>query len=349
MVVLLPYPSTGWAAAVPPEITRYLDGRRAKGRLDPHTERQAVVACKPARLEDFADYVRETVRHFQGRVTHYEILNEPLYTHYALPSATYGHGYTMSDYLDVLRTAYKAAKAADPSCTVIGGIACQPGSEWEDQFISQGGLQWCDVTNYHLYPSRQRAEAAENAFKIRWEQMQERGQAKPIWVTEFGLYAEDDPVTLSASAGDSTMNDAMRPDERTASSDLVQWATMMFAHGVRKVFFHAGTCHGFHDSSTGNIFFEYGGLPRKMYPAVAAMARLLAPDFQFVRKWDKPEGLCAYEFRSQGQTVVVLWTRRANAAKLDVPQGFLVLDLMGNAVEGKQFIPGETPLYLVGK
>ena len=81
----------------------------------------------------------------------------------------------MSDYLDVLRTAYQAAKAADPSCTVIGGIACEPGREWEDQFITQGGLQWCDVTNYHLYPSRQRAEAAEVAFKMRWEQMQTAG------------------------------------------------------------------------------------------------------------------------------------------------------------------------------
>ena len=68
---------------------------------------------------------------------------------------------------------------------MIGGIACHPGREWEDQFISQGGLQYCDVTNYHLYPSRQRAEAAESAFKMRWEQMQQRGQSKPIWVTEF--------------------------------------------------------------------------------------------------------------------------------------------------------------------
>ena len=51
-------------------------------------ERQAIVACKPARLEEFAEYVRATVKHFQGRVAHYEILNEPLYTHYALPSST---------------------------------------------------------------------------------------------------------------------------------------------------------------------------------------------------------------------------------------------------------------------
>ena len=146
----------------------------------------------------------------------------------------YGYGYKMSDYLDVLRTAYKAAKAADPKCTVIGGIACGPSKEWEDQFIDQGGLQWCDVTNYHLYPSRQRAEAVESAFKMRWQQMQKRGEAKPIWVTEFGLYAEDDPVSIPASAGDSTMNDAMRPDEQTASVDLVQLVTVMFANGVRR-------------------------------------------------------------------------------------------------------------------
>jgi hypothetical protein len=141
----------------------------------------------------------------------------------------------------------------------------------------------------------------------------------------------------------------LRPDERTASVDLVQWATVMFAHGVRKVFYHAGTCQGFHDSSTGNMFFEYGGLPRKMYPAVATMARLLAPDFQFVRKWTRPEGLCAYEFRSRGRTVVILWGRRGNASKLDVPEGFEALDLMGNAVGGKQVVVGETPLYLLGR
>ena len=179
--------------------------------------------------------------------------------------------------------------------------------------------------------------------------MQDRGEAKPIWVTEFGLYAEDDPLSSPSNVGRQPMNNAMRPDERTASVDLVQWAAVMFAHGVRKVFYHAGVCQGLHDSSTGNIFFEYGGTPRKMYPAVAAMARLLAPDFQFVRKWDKPEWLAAYEFRSRGRTVVVLWTRKADAPKLDVPPGFQALDLMGNPLEGKEVLPTAVPLYLVGR
>jgi len=346
MLVLLPFPSAGWAAAVPPQVARSLDERRAKGLLRDSSAGRAIAACKPQRLEDFAEYVRATVKHCQGRVTHYEILNEPLYTHYALPSAS---GYKMSDYLDMLRTAYEAAKAADPKCTIIGGIACWPGKDWLDQFIEQGGLRWCDISNYHMYPTRQRAETLEIAFRMRWEQMRQRGEAKPIWVTEFGLYAEDEPATIPSRAGDSTMNDAMRPDERTASVDLVQLAAVMFAHGVRKVFYHAGVCQGYHDSSTGNMFFEYGGAPRKMYPAVAAMARLLAPDFQFVRKWDQPEWLRAYEFRSRGRTVVVLWTRKPKAPPLDVPAGFQVLDLMGNPVEGREVVPGESPLYLVGR
>ncbi len=74
-------------------------------------------------------------------------------------------------------------------------------------------------------------------------------------------------------------------DERTASTDLVQWATVMFANGVRKVFFHAGVCQGFHD----------------------------------------------------------------DAPKLDVPQGFQSLDLLGNPLEGRKVTPGESPIYFVGK
>jgi hypothetical protein len=235
---------------------------------------------------------------------------------------------------------------------VIGGIGCWPGMKWEDEFIEQGGLQWCDVSNYHMYPRRQRAEALEPLFQMRWEQMKKRGQAKPIWVTEFGLYAEDDLPFRPFHLGrpdDETMNGAMRPDEQTASADLVQLIAMMCAHGVRKVFFHCGSSPGLRDVSTYNIFFEYGGAPRKMYPAVAVLARMLGPDLQFVRKWAKPEGLHAYEFRSRGKTVVILWSRKANAPKLEAPEGLQAFDLMGNPLGKNQVLPSQAPLYFVGK
>jgi hypothetical protein len=133
------------------------------------------------------------------------------------------------------------------------------------------------------------------------------------------------------------------------SADLVQLVTMMFANGVRKVFFHAGGEGGLHDSSAANMFFEYGGAPRKMYAAAAVLARMLGPEYEFVRKWDKPEGIHAYEFRARGRTVVVLWTRKANAKKLDVPPGLEALDVMGNPSDAKNVVPNEVPLYLVGR
>jgi hypothetical protein len=179
--------------------------------------------------------------------------------------------------------------------------------------------------------------------------MQDRGQVRPIWVTEFGLYAEDDPAVVPARAGDVTMNDAMRPNERIAAADLVEWTAVMFAHGVRKIFFHAGVCQGYHQDSTGNMFFEYGGVPRKMLPAVAAMTRWLGADFQFVRKWDQPERVQAYEFRARGRTVVILWTRNSAAPQLDVPPGLRAFDLMGNAIGAQRIVPGEEPMYLVGE
>ena len=123
----------------------------------------------------------------------------------------------------------------------------------------------------------------------------------------------------------------------------------MFAHGVRKVFYHAGVCQGYHQASTGNIFFEYGGLPRKMLPAVAVLAGLLGPDFQFLRKWDQPAWLLAYEFRSRGRRVVILWTHKPDAPQIDVPPGLGTFDLMGNAIEGRKITVGEEPIYLVGK
>jgi hypothetical protein len=344
LVVLLPSSTAAWAAD--PEAVQALKGHRQQDARGGEQSVRATIALKPARLEDFAEYVRATVNHYQGRVTDYEILNEPLYTSYALPST---NGYKMADYIAMLKTAYQAAKSADPHCTVIGGNACPPSNKFEDEFIEQGGLEWCDIHNYHWYPVRQRAEGIEPAFKMRREQMKEHGQAKPIWVTEFGIYAEDDPPFTPFRVGDETMNETVRPDELTASSDMVQLITMMCANGVRKVFFHAGGGGSLHDTSAGNIFFEYGGAPRKMYAAMAVLARLLGPDFEFVRKWDKPEGIHAYEFRAQGKTVVIVWTRTSKVSKLEVPQGFQAFDLMGNSLDKNEAVPTEVPLYLVGK
>ncbi len=338
VLVLLPFPSTPWATQPNMEKIKQEAGD------DRYLRQRLIVACKPQRLEDFAAYVRATVQHYQGRICVIEVLNEPLYTTYAVP-ASFGH--TMSDYIALLRTAYETAKAIDPACTIVGGIGSAPDSKWVDEFIDQGGLDWCDAMDLHLYPHRGAPDAYEVAFRTCWERVKAHEKAKPIWITEIGCYGDDDPPFTPFQVGDHAMNSALRPNELRASADLVKFATILCAAGARKILYHAGTCAALNENNAGNIFFEYGGSPRKQYAAQAALSRLLGPNVQFVRKWAEPEGVQAFEFRSGKRVVVVLWTLKTGVPPLDLPPGYRALDLMGNRIDTSRVAPGEVPTYWV--
>ncbi len=339
VLVLLPFPAAPWATQ--PDMEKI--GQEAGN--DRYLQQRLIVACKPQRSEDFAAYVRATVQHYRANIRAFEILNEPLYTTYAVPAA---FGYTTGDYIALLRTAYETAKAVDPNCTVIGGIASPPDSKWVGEFIEGGGLDWCDAMNLHLYPHRGAPDAYESAFRRSWERVEAQGKGKPIWVTEIGCYGDDDPPFTPFRVGDNSMNSALRPNELRASADLVKFAAILCAAGARKVFYHAGTCAALNDNDAGDIFFEYGGAPRKQYAAQATLSRLLGPDVKFVRKRPGPEGLQAFEFHSRERTVVVLWAQKTGMSPLDIPQGYRVLDLMGNHIEGSQVVPTDVPTYWVG-
>ncbi|MEN6426890.1 MAG: hypothetical protein ABFE13_16150 [Phycisphaerales bacterium] len=338
VLVLLPFPSAPWATK--PDMKRVEE----QAGNDRYLRERLIVAQKPERLEDFAAYVRAAVEHYRGKSHTFEILNEPLYTTYAVPAA---FGCTTGDYIALLRTAWEAAKAADPSCTVIGGIAAGPDSRWVNEFIEQGGLQWCDAMNLHLYPHRGSPDAYESAFRDCWERVKARQPQRAVWVTEIGFYGDDDPAFTPFTVGDSSMNSALRPSELRTAGDLVKFTTILCAAGVRKIFYHAGTCSALNEDSAGNIFFEYGGAPRKQYAAQAALSRLLGPDVEFVRKWTQPEGMQAFEFRSRGRTVIVVWAGKERAPAVKVPEGYRVMDLMGNYLPDSEINPGEVPAYLV--
>ena len=337
VLLLLPFPSAPWATQAD------LKKVRSQTQGNDYLFRRTVAAMKPHRMEPFAEYVRQTVRHYQGRITAIEILNEPLSTTYALPAS---FGYTTADYIEMLRTAYQAAKAVDPNCLVVGGIGAGPDHRFVREFIEQDGLRWCDGMDLHMYPHAGPPDAYEKAYQECWQRMQARGQARPIWITELGIYADDDPAALPPRAGDATMNRSQRPNELRAAADLVKFAAILGSAGVRKIFYHAGTCGVWNESSAGNVFFEYGGRPRKMYPAQAVLSRLLGPEFTFVQKWTEPADLQAFQFRSGQRQVVILWSRRGEKT-ISPPEGFAALDLMGNPISTRPVPVGYIPVYLV--
>ena len=132
--------------------------------------------------------------------------------------------------------------------------------------------------------------------------MRAHGGPKPVWITEWGCYADDDPACLPEAVGDATMNRCRWPSERAATEHIVKFTAVSFAHGLRKIFFHAGTCGTINGPDAGGVLFEYGGAPRKMYPGVAALTRLLGVPEECVKILHL-DGLAAYVFRVKDEAV----------------------------------------------
>lgn len=340
--VLLPFPSTSWSTrARSDEVAKAAGG-------DSYLRTRLPLAYAPKNLSDFGRYAAETVRHYHRSesrgVTHFQILNEPVYTDYALPQQ---FGYKLEDYLQLLEVAYRAIKVADPLAVVVGGISAGLESGWTTDFVKRGGLRFVDVLDLHNYDPARSAESFEESFRSLEELMRAQGGPKPVWITEWGCYADDDPPSVPQTVGDATMNRCRWPSERAATEHIVKFTAVSFAHGVRKIFFHAGTCGTINGTDAGGVLFEYGGAPRRMYAGVAALTKLLGVPETCQRIVNR-EGAIAYFFRSGGKSVAIAWSSSEGKVPLTPVPGVDVRDIMGNPVETNASVLSETPVYLLG-
>jgi hypothetical protein len=340
--VLLPFPSTTWSTtARSEEVTKAAGNNSYLGARLP-------VAYAPKDLNDFGRYAAETVRHYRRSqrrgVTHFQILNEPVYTDYALPQK---FGYTLEDYLRLLEIAYHAIKAADPQAVVVGGLSANLDSGWTRDFVQRGGLRFVDVFDVHNYDPARPAESFEDSFRLLEELMRAHGGPKPVWISEWGCYADDDPPCVPQTVGDATMNRCRWPSERAATEHIVKFTAVSFAHGVRKIFFHAGTCGPINGADAGGVLFEYGGSPRRMYAGVAALAKLLGVPDACERVVNR-NGTFACVFRTNGKLLAIAWRSGEESKPLKPVPGVAVRDLMGNEIPGSEAVLSESPLYLTG-
>ncbi|MEZ8219313.1 hypothetical protein B0813_002850 [Candidatus Fervidibacteria bacterium JGI MDM2 SSWTFF-3-K9] len=336
-LVLFPFPSAEWSSSGDP-------AQIEKVQPIPWRRPVMLIACKPKDEQAFERYIAESVRHYRKRVTAYHIFNEPLYTFYSLPASL---GHTLDDYLRLLRIAYKAIKSEQPSAIVVGGIGIWADNRWTREFVEAGGLQFVDVLDLHLYSGGSPEGLCEPLRKL-WERMKQRKEARPIWLTELGCYADDDPPIepLRNFFGDAAMRSAFHPSERRASEWLVKFATLFFANGGEKIFLHAGTCGEINGVDTGSVFFEYGGAPRKMFTAVAAMANLIPPEAKFEQSEKLSNGVTAYWFRVGKRRVGVAWSTDGKVHQIALPSEISALDIMGNPIDGRKVSVGEAPIYL---
>ncbi len=335
---LAPFPSNYRSSSAPGDYS-------PSGSYTTNRER---ISYAPRQQDQFEDYVRNSVDHYRGRITWWQVFNEPLYTSYSLPR---DFGYTGADYARWVKVFSETARAANPDCKILAGIGgIHEGAIARDwtEFLVAGGLDSVDAVDIHHYPRIRPPEFMEETLRKFNALMDEHGGRKPIWLTEYGYYADDDPsiVPMPNSGFDIPLE-----NEKLQAAYVVRWNVIMLAGGVEKIFYHAGTCDGVNRDSLQGVFFEYGGEPHKVYTAQAVMAKLFPVTCRFVDRLALGEGVRAYRFRDGERTVLVLWAPEGvQASPLRLAGNRVqILDLMGRPMGRAEFVPGPTPVYVVAE
>ena len=331
MDLLLPFPSANWSSSAP-------DSVRAGRGYPSNRER---MAWMPRDLGEFGAYVAACVNHYKDRTKTWEILNEPLYTDYSLPRKI---GSTPAQYVTVLKTAYAAAKKADPKCFVIGGVAGHGGQmKLYEEIVKDGGLDALDALDIHTYPGLAPPETCEVWLGELNMLMQNAGKRKPLWLTEVGYYADDDTMDTRG------MWMGVLESEKLCAAYYVRLAAIAQANNVAKIFYHAGSASQFNNEGLEGIFFRFGDSPRKMYVAQSVLANLLAPPMRFAERAAAPAGVRAYLFEGGAGAIGIVWAEDGAKGRIELRQGVEALDLQGNPLAERSMDLNEYPIYVRGK
>jgi hypothetical protein len=342
LALLPPFPATDWNSEAPDSVKVIQDdpGRQAFAPKDP---------------KDLGAFTERAVARYRDRVHVWEFLNEPIYTYYALPAdrdhTSAGARYTPADYVALLEIAAAGMRKADPACKVIGGIAGDP-EIFTREVIEAGCLKHLDLFNLHIYPGRRTPESYSGAMDDLLARMDAHGGRKPIWITEFSYYGADNLPRRPFFPREGSWSEMRLLDsERQCADYTVRFFLVMLSHGVQKIFIHSGTSGRVNDPNFECALFDYGGVPRKLFPAMAVLTGLLGPQPACVGQLSLGELGRAVSFETAKAAVVALWTDGDEpGARVTLPtsENVVLLDIVGRKIAGPTVSLSTSPLYVLG-
>jgi polysaccharide biosynthesis protein PslG len=165
--------------------------------------------CEPRSPAEYARYAEATVRHFRGRIGHWEIWNEPNISGFWRPKPN------AASYTALLKAAYPRIKAANPDAVVLAGAtspAPNDGTQIDEvtflqQVYAAGGGGNFDAWSHHPYthpapPGNVHPDCAWYQIygsrpNIRDVMSSHGDGAKRVWGTEYGPPTAGTPGSVS--------------------------------------------------------------------------------------------------------------------------------------------------------
>lgn len=147
---------------------------------------------KPDSLSVMADHVTTMVNRYKDRCRIWQFGNEPNLSQYHHASS-----WTAADLAQMQRLCYQAAKAADPTCTVLSppwtsvfsGISGLTAFLAASDGAAGTGKDWFDKLSYHFYcnDASNRPSGLIKMYRGALDAMSAVGISKPVVATETGL------------------------------------------------------------------------------------------------------------------------------------------------------------------
>jgi polysaccharide biosynthesis protein PslG len=149
----------------------------------------------PSDPQAFGWFGRWLAKHFRGRVSAWEVWNEPD------PGGPYWSA-GVPQYVQLLQVAYRALKQGDPRASVLVETSSSEPSDFLTQAYAAGAGGSFDAVSVHPYSGDAPPEDPEGGFarvdRVR-AVMQAHDDRRPIWFTEFGWSAHDNSATTPAA------------------------------------------------------------------------------------------------------------------------------------------------------
>lgn len=281
-------------------------------------------------------FVYEFISRYKDEIQCCEIINEPnLFL-------------TPEQYTEYLKRAYRAAKKANPSCTVVGFCATGDLNGDLGRFLEEcgrlGAFQYADAVSFHPYNAqlddapvpaeRQIREVAAIVHKYR--------PGIPLWNSE--LYFIQDWEGLAkpnAEQSEFPVGNLVRRYLIDLGAGLAQsipvWAPRITGVDLRPEY-------------QWPAYAASTFIPNEYAVATNAFARFLECG-RGEGKWDLLRGLSLWRYEDRhGNSLLACWAlKRGERFTLVLPEGVYAYDLFGNSVAGREILIDNNPVYLKGK
>jgi hypothetical protein len=164
------------------------------------------ITGRPASAAQYAEFCAQVAARYKGRISAYEVWNEPNGAQFFAPTPD------PAGYTELLKSAYRKIKQADPDATVIGGVLGSVSDvgtrlinpvNFLQQMYAAGAKNYMDAVSFHPYHYSLKFSDGygitnspmDQAISMRQIMLANDDGSKKIWATEYG-----EPMTAADEA-----------------------------------------------------------------------------------------------------------------------------------------------------